>query len=126
MASSKARAVAAGASALAGVIGGVATNIVTSNWRWTWGLALLVTTIVIVASQAWLSLSDGQRNVSATGTGAVAADGSIRGQVEIDAVDSDTQAPPVRPVQGVHAAGTGSIAAGRNIKGPIRIRARRQ
>ncbi len=126
MATSKTRAVVAGVSALAGVIGGVATNIVTSDWRWTWGLALLATTVLMVVSQIWLSFSEGRRNVSATGTGAVAADGSIRGQIEIDAADSNSQAPTPNPAQGVHAAGTGSIAAGRGIRGPIRIRARRQ
>jgi len=87
-------------------------------------MALLGTTVIMVLSQVWLSVANREGNVSAIGTGAVSSGRSIKGDLDIDVLDSST-IPSTKVIpSGVHAAGRGSVAAGRNIKGRIRIRSR--
>jgi hypothetical protein len=108
-------------SVIAGVIGGVATNMVTDRWSWTWTVALVLAAVVLVVSQVWLTLTDGSAIVTSSGRGSIAAGGSVNGDVEIHS--SGPSANRVgRDVGGITATGLGSIAAGKHVKGKVRIR----
>jgi hypothetical protein len=117
-----ARAIAAGLSVAAGVAGGIITILLTNRWSWSWGVALISTTIIAIISQVWLSVSDQGHRVSAMGTGAVSAGGSINSDLDIEVTGSPIATPATTSSDGVQAVGNGVVAAGRNIKGRIRIR----
>ena len=120
MTRSRARAIAAGVSVIAGVIGGIATNI-TDRWSWTWTVALVLTAVVLIVSQVWLTLTDGSAIVTASGRGTIAAGGSVNGDVEIHS-SGPSASRTGSDVGGITATGPGSIAAGKNVKGKVRIR----
>jgi hypothetical protein len=121
MSRSRARAIAAGVSVIAGVIGGIATNMVTDRWSWTWTVALVLTAVALIVSQVWLTLTDGSAIVTASGRGTIAAGGSVNGDVEIHS-SGPSASGTGRDVGGIAATGPGSIAAGKNVKGKVRIR----
>lgn len=123
MASWLARSVAAGISALAGLAAGVITNVITDEWSLAWGIALAAASVLLVASQIYLSLPEKEPNVSAQGAGSVSSGGSVRGEVDIEVTQSGTPQPP-GAVDGIVASGPGSVAARGGIKGRIKIRSR--
>ena len=121
MSTSFGRALGVTGSVLSGVTAGFITNKITDKWNWTFAAALLVTVAIMVISQLWLSqLERRSDNVSASGTGAIAAGGSVTADIETRARGRGNRARPA-PTDGVSASGTGSVAAGRNVKGRIRI-----
>jgi hypothetical protein len=124
MASVVARSIATGTSALAGVAGGVITKELTDEWKWTWLVGLVVTTFVMVISQVFLVSFGSDHHVSAVGRGAVAAGGSVRGDIDIETGGS-TGHSGAASSNGITAHGQSVIAAGRNIHGTIRIRSSR-
>lgn len=115
-----ARSVAAGVAAIAGVAAGFITNKLTDAWTWTWGIGLGVTVVILVASQVVLTLSNSGNDVRASGRGAIAAGGSVRGDIDVE-TDGSSSAPAGH-ASGVVADGDGVIAAGKSVKGKIRIR----
>lgn len=115
------RALGVAGSVLSGVVAGFITNKITDKWSWTWAAALLVTAAIMVISQLWLSqLERRADSVSASGTGAIAAGGSVTADIETRAHGHRNRARSTT-TDGVSASGTGSVAAGRNVKGRIRI-----
>ena len=121
-----ARAIATGVSVVAGVVGGIAINLLTSNWSWSWGSALIVTTVVMICSQIWLSRPTRGPGVAAIGTGAVSAGRTIKSGLDIEVDNPSAGMPTPTASDGVQAVGNGTVAAGRDIKGQIRIRSRRK
>ncbi|WP_172875762.1 hypothetical protein [Micromonospora inositola] len=121
MSSSFGRALGVAGSVLSGLIAGFITNKITDKWSWTLATTLLVTAVIMVISQLWLSqLERRVDNVSASGTGAIAAGGSVTADIETRARGHRNRARSAT-TDGVSASGTGSVAAGRNVKGRIRI-----
>ncbi|MCL7457538.1 hypothetical protein M8I35_10125 [Micromonospora sp. MSM11] len=120
------RAVLTALSAAAGVGAGYVTNVLTDAWSWTWGVALAVTSVVLIGSQVWLSLNQAPGGVVAAGRGAVAAGKDVDGDVEVDVGGFGHQAPSPPSEAGVVAAGDGAVAAGRDVRGKLRLRVRRR
>lgn len=121
-----ARAIATGVSAVAGVLAGAVTNMITAKWSWTWAAALVVAVLVLVASQVWISLSGpGGGPVAATAAGSVAAGDTVDADIDVETVGLHGGVPSTLPSDGVVASGPGSVAAGKNVKGKVKIRSRR-
>lgn len=111
----------AAVSALAGVAGGVITNMLTDRWSLTWAVALGVTASILVLCQVILSRSQAHAATVAAGPGAIAAAGKIAGDIDVRVRGQGWKggAPAADP-SGVSATGAGSIASGGHIRGKIR------
>lgn len=115
-------------SVIAGIVAGAVSGKLIDTWTWPFGIALGVSTVALIVTQLWLSKKDGdgRSSTGASGTGAIAVGGSVKGDIdsEVDDVGSGGTIAPTR--DGVQASGTGSIAVRKNVKGGIRNRVRRR
>lgn len=75
------RAVLAGTSVVVAAVAGVVTNVYTTGWGWPWAVALATLVVLGAGLQVAASLLPGGRVVRATGAGAVAVGGTVRGPV---------------------------------------------
>jgi Na+/melibiose symporter-like transporter len=120
------RAAAAGASAMAGVLSAVIVNEFTDEKSWAWGVALTVSTILLVVLQVVVTAASRERHIGTYAQGALAAGGSVDADVDIDAAGPAKRSHGRQqiPTEGVVAGGQGSVASGKKIKGKIKIKTR--
>lgn len=114
------RGLVAGASVVIAAGIGVVTNVATDRTGLAWWVSLGALLLIGVATQIWLTASEGQQaTVTASGHGSVAVGGSTHRTVSTRA---RTSAPPTAISDagaGINARGPGSIAIGGEARGDL-------
>lgn len=91
---------AAGGSALAALVAGYATNVVSGGSRWPWAIAALATAaVVFVGCEAWLAVRGGGDTApgSVSGFGDRAVAGTVSGSMVITGDGNTVTAPRADP-----------------------------
>lgn len=117
---------AAAVSAAAGLVAGVATNLVTGRWSWTWAAALAIAGVLMIGTQVWLATGDRRRGgAHAAGAGSVAVAGSVDGvQTDVELLRPGASTPPPAGGAEATASGAGSVAVGGDARRTVRTRFR--